>query len=100
MQDKVDYLKKRAEIFHALLMKYAPEDDDAESLLRWLEPLFIDVKRGNIIPPQRYEFRMALGKEPPFYDRHRDVFSAEADFMSALEDWESQDWYKRLEADE
>lgn len=98
--DKVKKLQEKADVFHALLKKYAHEDTDAESLLGWLTPLFTGIEKGKVIPPQRYEYRMALGKEPAFYERHSEVHSAEADFVSALEDWESQDWYKQLKASE
>ena len=98
--DKVKNLQEKARVFHDLLKKYAPDDGDAESLLRWLMPLFTEIEKGKIIPPQRYEFRMALGKEPDFYERHKDVHSAESDFMCALEDWESQEWYRNLKGGE
>lgn len=99
MMDKVKNLKEKARVFHALLEKYASNDADAESLLRWLTPLFVEVERGGIIPPHRYEFRVALGKESDFYACHREVHSAESDFMCALEDWDSQEWYSRLKGD-
>jgi len=94
--DKVKNLQEREQVFRNLLELYSSEDSDAESLLGWLMPLFTEIEEGKIIPPKMYEHHMALGKEPAFYERHKDVYSAESDFIAALEDWESQEWYKKL----
>jgi hypothetical protein len=94
--DKVKNLQEKTKVFRALLKKYQSTDSDAESLLRWLTSLFDQIENGNIIPPYRYEYRVSLGKDSTFYDRHKDVSSAEAEFMSALEDWISQPWYLGL----
>lgn len=98
--NKIKNLQEKARVFRDLLKKYASDDTDAESLLRWLTPLFTAIEKGEITPPHRYEFHMALGKEPDFYERHKDVHSVESDFMCALEDWESQEWYKQLKGGE
>ncbi len=84
--DKVRNFQEKATVFRSLLKKYTSDAADAESLFGQLEPLFMMVDIGEITPLHRYEFNMALGKEPEFYERHQDVFSAESDFMSALED--------------
>lgn len=96
MDPKIENLKYKAQVFHSLLSKYALQDSDAESLLKWLTPLFTSVELGQINPPFHYNFRMALGKESEFFEIKTDVRHAEAEFMAALEDWESQDWYKQL----
>ena len=96
--DKIENLQEKARAFRRLLDLYAPRDIDAQLLLRWLTPLFGAIERGEIVPPRKYEFHMALGKEPEFYERHKDVHSVESDFMCALEDWESQSWYKQLKS--
>jgi hypothetical protein len=96
--DKVKNLQEKEQVFRKLLELYASEDSDAERLLGWLMPLFMQIEKGQVVPPQKYEHRMALGKEPEFYKRHKDVYSAESDFIAALEDWESQDWYQKLKA--
>ena len=92
--DKIKNLQEKAKVFRGFLEKYATENADAESLLGWLTPLFMAIEKGKVVPPQRYEYLMALGKEPDFFECHRDVFSAQSDFVSALEDWESQEWYQ------
>ncbi len=94
--EKVKNLQDKAGALRRLLEKYSPSDSDADSLLKWLTPLFTAIDNGEVTPPHKYEFSMALGKEPMFYERHRDVRSVEADFVCALEDWESQDWYRQL----
>lgn len=94
--DKIQNLKEKADSFKTILKKHAEQDSDAERLLGWLTPLFISIENGQVIPPYTYEYSMALGKEADFYERHKDIFSTESDFICALEDWESQDWYKSL----
>lgn len=98
--DKVENLQRKARAFSLLIKKYAPADDDAGRLLAWLTPRFSAIAKGEITPPHSYEFRMALGKEPDFYERHQDVRSVEADFICALEDWESQEWCRQLKGGE
>ena len=100
MMDRIKNLQEKARVFRALLEGYAPDSADAESLLRWLTPLFVDIEARKIIPPEKYIFHMALGKDPDFYECHKDVRSAEADFVCTLEDWESQDWHKKLKSNE
>lgn len=59
-------------------------------------PLFKKIEQGEIIPPYYYEFGSALGKESEFSNLSKPFLHAEAEFMAALEDWESQDWFKKL----
>ena len=63
-------------------------------LLKWLTPLFEDIELGKVVPPTPYTFLNALGKDNPFYEPDKPFSKAEADFISALEDWESQSWYQ------
>jgi hypothetical protein len=91
---KVEKFKDRARSFRALLVVHAPKDTDAESLLQWLTPLFEEIAAGKVQPPQRYEYRLALGKDNPFYEPTSPFSEAKAQFISALEDWESQAWYQ------
>jgi hypothetical protein len=72
--DKVKNLQEKEQVFRKLLELYASEDSDAERLLGRLMPLFMQIKKGQVVPPQRYEHRMALGKEPEFYERYRREF--------------------------
>lgn len=94
MMDKIKKLKIAANKFRKLLVEYEACNLDARQLLDWLTPLFIEIEAGNIIPPKRYEFREALGKDSSFYDPHGPFSRVEADFACALEDWVSQPWYK------
>jgi hypothetical protein len=63
-------------------------------MLEWLTPLFDKIKAGNVTPPKRYDYRMALGKDSPFYESYGQFSQVEADFACALEDWASQPWCK------
>jgi hypothetical protein len=92
--DKTEMLKEKARAFRALLAAHDWKNTDAELLLRWLTPLFDDIEAGKISPPQRYNYRMALGKDNPFYEQDSPFMKAEAQFVAALEDWESQAWYQ------
>lgn len=66
------------------------------NVLQWFTPLFRDIEAGKICPPQIYEFGNALGKDNSFYETDKPFHKVEADFVSALEDWESQEWYQQL----
>lgn len=92
--DKFEKLSMAASDFRKLLLEYKEKDPDASQMLNWLMPLFLEIEAGNVNPPRRYEFRMALGKDSPFYDPHGPFSRIEADFVCALEDWASQPWYK------
>lgn len=92
--DKVEKLRAAADSFRILLEDHRGRDQDASRMLEWLTPLFDEIKTGNVTPPKRYEYRMALGKDSPFYEPYGPFSQAEADFACALEDWASQPWYK------
>lgn len=95
--NKVALLKQRAIDFKRLLEQHEAENIDAMLLLKWLTPLFQEIERGNVCPPMDYEFGDSLGKDNPFYEPDKPFHSCEAAFVAALEDWESQDWYKNLQ---
>lgn len=94
--DKIKLLQMRAVEFRNLLKQYEATDANAMLLLKWLTPLFQEIEAGNIEPPKYYEFGNALGKDDPFYAPDKPFHVAEAGFVSALEDWESQSWFKKL----
>ncbi|WP_345817719.1 hypothetical protein AAGS40_30450 (plasmid) [Paraburkholderia sp. PREW-6R] len=91
---EIGKLKDTARVFRALLGGRDWADTDVQLLLRWLTPLFDEIEAGNVQPPQRYRYRQALGKDNPFYAPGSPLAEAEAQFISALEDWESQEWYQ------
>ena len=97
--DKVSLLKERAAKFRDLLKQHEEKDTNAMLLLKWLTPLFQEIEAGNIHPPKYYEFRNALGKDDPFYEPDKPFHGVEAEFVAALEDWESQEWYRALTND-
>ncbi|HKR42557.1 MAG TPA: hypothetical protein VJU59_23280, partial [Paraburkholderia sp.] len=92
--DNVQRLQNKTRVFRTLLTEHAPKNADAEALLRWLTPLFDDIKEGKVKPPHYYKFRLALGKDNPFYEPDSPFSDAEAEFIATLEDWESQAWYQ------
>lgn len=97
MDDKVALVQKRAEEFRTLLDAHQSTDSDAALLLKWLTPLFDEVRSGRIVPPRRYEHGNALGKDHPFYGADKPFQQTEALFVAALEDWCSQPWYQALQ---
>ncbi|PRX32139.1 hypothetical protein B0G75_104158 [Paraburkholderia sp. BL18I3N2] len=94
--DKVQNLKDKARAFRTLLQTHDWKDTDAQLLLRWLTPLFEEIEAGLVQPPQHYQYRFALGKDNTFYEPGSPFAEAEAQFVSALEDWESQEWYQKF----
>lgn len=94
--DKVQWLKVKAAEFRALLEAYQDTSVDAMLMLKWLTPLFDDISAGRVMPPVRYEFRNALGKDNPFYEPDSIFSGPHADFAAALEDWASQPWYQKM----
>lgn len=85
--EKTRLLKDKAFKFRILLEHYGLKDDDAQRLLKWLTPLFEGIDDGSITPPRKYNHLMALGKEPELFSRNKELSHAEAEFISALEDW-------------
>lgn len=94
--DKVKLLQERAVAFRDLLKQHEAKNTDAMLLLKWLTPLFQEIEAGKVAPPKYYEFGNALGKEASFYESDKPFHAAEAAFVSALEDWESQPWYQQM----
>lgn len=95
-KEKKENLKIKAREFKFLLEELAKNDEDAKGLLAWLTTLFERIDSGDVVPPHKYNHLMALGKEPDLFINNKTLVHAESEFISALEDWESQDWYKAL----
>ena len=81
-------------VFRNLLVEHKKNNSDAMLLLKLLTPLFQEIEDGKITPPKYYEFGNALGKDNPFYEPDKPFHNAESNFIAALEDWESQNWYR------
>lgn len=92
--EKIELLKKKARNFRELLKQHEKSNSNAMLLLKWLTPLFEDIELGKVVPPTPYLFLNALGKDNSFYEMDKPFSKAEADLISALEDWESQSWYQ------
>lgn len=96
--DKLNLLKTHAENFRKLLEQYEEVNTDAMLLLKWLTPLFHEIEVENIYLPRNYAFNNSLGKDNPFYEPDKPFHSTEAAFVAALEDWDSQKWYRQIQA--
>ncbi|HJV75947.1 MAG TPA: hypothetical protein VJ654_17130 [Noviherbaspirillum sp.] len=85
--DKVKNLQEKASILRSILEQYANIDSNAEAVLRLMNPLFVQIEAGEIIPPHEHQFRwyFASTESPLFiYD---DLCEAAAEYAKALEDW-------------
>ncbi|WMY07439.1 hypothetical protein [Paraburkholderia phenoliruptrix] len=92
--DKIRSLQEKSAVFRSLLEMHEGKDTDAALLLKWLTPLFDEIAKGKVIPPQHFEYRLALGKDSPFYEPESLYSTSYSDFIAALEDWSSQPWYQ------
>ncbi|BDC44374.1 hypothetical protein PTKU15_76710 [Paraburkholderia terrae] len=93
-RDKISNLQEMASIFRSLLEMHERKDADAALLLKWLTPLFDDIAKGKVVPPQHFEYGLALGKDSPFYEPDSLYSTPYSDFIATLEDWSSQPWYQ------
>lgn len=95
--EKVENLQKKAEILRVLLVQYAKSDGNAERVLNFMIPFFQAVEKGEIIPPYEHQYRRYFeNTESPLYRKYENLTRAASEYSCALEDWESQDWYKQL----
>lgn len=93
--DKVNLLRQATDDFRRLLESLAPSDRDIALMLAELRPLFTDIEAGAVVPPVAGRYRVRIHSEDPKYGLGTALFSAQADFISALEDWRSRPWYPR-----
>jgi hypothetical protein len=99
--DKVKNLQEKAQALRALLERYAKSDDDAEMVLNFMVPLFKAIEAGEIVPPYEHKYRWYFAStDSPLYRKYEDLSHASSEYACALEDWESQAWFKQLKANE
>lgn len=99
--DKVRNLQEKAMVLRALLEKYAQIDGDAEMVLGFMTPLFEAIQAGRIVPPHEHEYRWYFANtESPLYEKYEELSQAASEYACALEDWESQEWYRNLKGGE
>jgi hypothetical protein len=91
--DKVQLLHQATGRFRSLLESLATNDRDIAELLAALRPLFADIDAGRVVPPTTGRYGARIHSEDPKYGLGTAVFSAQADFWSALEDWPSRPGY-------
>lgn len=87
--DKVKNLQEKARKLRTLLEKYAQVDDDAETVLGLMTPLFERIDTGEIVPPYTYEYRWYFGSTDSPLIAYHDLVVAAYEYSHALEDWPS-----------
>ena len=98
--DKRLNLQSKARVLQSILERYALIDEDARTVLAFMAQLFKQIQAGEIEPPHENEFRWYFAStEAPLYRRYEDLSHAASDYSCALEDWESQEWYKQLKGE-
>lgn len=87
--DKVNNLQEKARVLRELLERYAKVNDDAEMVLRFMVPLFEQIKAGKIVPPYEHKYRWYFANtESPLYRKYEDLNHAAAEYARVLEDWD------------
>lgn len=56
--DQLVQLKQKAKVFQELLEKYAKTDDDVKDYLCRMQPWFVKINNGEIIPPY-YDWKLS-----------------------------------------
>ena len=93
--EKTEILRLRMRELRALLTEQSTTDSFLSGVLNQLEPLFTEIETGQIRPPCHGRFRNPFHSDDPKYGRNSAVFGAAAELRSALEDSQSQAWYKQ-----
>ena len=91
--NKQDLLYQATLKFESLLIATAKTDPDLMEVIDQNCALFNDIKLGLITPPYLGTYKGHFHSEDPKYGGHTPLFSAEAEFISALKDWRSKPWY-------
>ena len=91
--DKKEFLICATEKFLSLLIETAKNDADLLRVINKNSALFADIKMGLITPPYPGQYKDNFHSEDLKYGGHTSLFSAESEFISALEDWRSKPWY-------
>lgn len=83
---KVKNLQEKALALRELLERYAKVDDDVEMVLGFMMPLFEQIKKGEIIPPLKHQYRWYFANtESPLF-KYDDLCEAGAEYARVLED--------------
>jgi hypothetical protein len=96
--NKTECLKDKTKVFESLLEKYSKTDEDAAAVLNFMKPLFSMIQWGGIAPPVKNKYRWYFAStESPLYRKYDDLSHAASEYSCALEDWNSQEWFHKLE---
>ena len=91
--DKQELLHQAARKYLQLLTEQSKIDPDLLEVIDRNRVLFDDIENGLIIPPHPGRYKWDFHSEDPKYGGHTKLFSAQAELISALEDWRSKPWY-------
>lgn len=92
---KLDLLYQATQKFLSLLIETAKVDSDLLKIVDQNDALFVDIKMSLITPPYLSRYKAHFHSEDPKYGSRTPLFSAESEFISALEDWRSKPWYSK-----
>lgn len=100
MDSKQRLLIDRMRTLRTALRDAASHEPRIQAILSHYNPFFDEIEAGRIVPPWGGRYRNPIfAKDSAFEDKYgRDsmLSRADADFMSALEDWPSQAWFQRI----
>ena len=93
--DKKEFLRQAAKKYSLLLAEQGRHDPDVLKILENNAYLFNEIEIGLISPPCPGKYKADFNSEDPKYGGRTAIFSAQAEFISAIEDWRSKSWYPR-----
>ena len=93
--DKKDFLRQAARKYVELLADQGKKDSQLLEVLDYNSQLFDDIEIGLVVPPCLDRYKAVFNSEHPQYGGRTEIFSAESEFISAIEDWRSRSWYPR-----
>ncbi|MDT9000566.1 hypothetical protein RQP53_14930 [Paucibacter sp. APW11] len=91
--DKNVRLLKTMKLYRAALLDARRTDLGLDSLVEQLSPLFQAIEDGRVVPPAEGLFDPPFTREGEGYGYPHPLYSAAAEFQSALEDWRSKPWW-------
>ena len=98
--DKQLLLIERMKDLRFALANAATTDPRVLRILERYTPLFDEIEAGNIVPPRTGLYRNPMFARDSVFENEygpgSKLSTADSAFLSALEDWPSQSWYRQL----
>lgn len=88
--NKVERLQHAATALRSKLREYARSDVDAANVLRLMTPLFEQIEKGEVIPPQEDEFSYYFANTDSPLIEYDDLGELAAEYASVLELWDTK----------